>query len=327
MRLTAQYDEAGVNMDYFDLHCDTISACHSKRQALNSNTLHLSLDKAKGFTKWAQVFALWIPDKFHGASAQTHCELLLHRFQRELAQNENRVEHWKNGTPSPQEGRCTAVLSLENASALNGDIEYLYRLHGAGVKLITLTWNGVNQVGCGALSGKKKGLSDFGFALLDEMARLGIAADVSHLNEAGFDEVAQRENVPMLASHSNAAAVWPHGRSLTDAQIRVLIARRGLMGLCFCRDFLGGADCAGRVEIHRQVEYVLSLGGEDILALGSDFDGAEIPPELNSIGSVPALYVDLAARGISQGILQKIFYDNAMRFFTRNRLQQTKSTV
>jgi len=302
-------------MDYFDLHCDTISACHTKRQALNSNTLHLSLDKAKGFTKWVQVFALWIPDTFRGAAAQTHCELLLHRFQRELEQNENRVKQWKNGLLSPQAGRCTAILSLENASALNGDIEYLYRLHGAGVKLITLTWNGINQVGCGALSGEKSGLTPFGRTLLDEMALLGIAADVSHLNEAGFYEAAQRENVSLLASHSNAAAVWPHGRSLTDAQIRVLIARQGLMGLCFCRGFLGGADCAGRAEIHRQVEHVLALGGEDILALGSDFDGAEIPPELDGIGSVPALYADLGRRGIPQKILQKLFYGNAMRFF------------
>jgi membrane dipeptidase len=146
------------------------------------------------------------------------------------------------------------------------------------------------------------------------MERLGIAADVSHLNHAGFWDVIESGS-PVIASHSNAAAVWQHPRSLNDEQIKALIERKGLMGLSFVKDFLGEKEDSGRQALLRHIMHVLDLGGENILAIGSDFDGATMHAELNGIQYVLPLYQYLADQGLNEQVLDKMFYLNAYNYF------------
>ncbi len=302
----------------FDLHCDTIGECCGKKQSLCQNELQLSIDKCKSFTEWVQVFAIWIPDERRGDDAFAYYCAVRDYFLEELRQNQEKIKlcsDW-DGRAKRETGLCHAILAVENASVLGGRMERLAQLSRDGVKLITLTWNGENELGSGALSGRETGLTDFGKAVLREMSRLHMAADVSHLNEAGFYEVAQ-SGVPMLASHSNANAVWPHARSLRDEQIRVLIEKESLMGICFARDFLGDASDCGFAAVLRQIQHVLALGGENILAIGSDYDGANIDEQLGSAEKSRNLYFYLKENGLSIALLQKIFYQNAQNYFTR----------
>jgi len=293
--------------------------CCQEQQSLGENSLHISLDAGKGLNPWRQAFAIWIPEEDRGAAAQTYYENMLAYFRRELRENRERISLCKSGAQlqeAAEKGQCAAILAVENASVLAGDIACLEKLWTDGVRIITLTWNGVNELGCGAVSGETAGLTAFGKDILKEMARLGVAADVSHLNRAGFFDVARSE-APMIASHSNAAAVWAHPRSLEDDQIKALIEREGLMGLCFCRDFLGKGEDSGREAFLRHLLHVLELGGEHILAIGSDFDGAPVHPELEGIGQIEPLHRYLAGQGIDEETLDNIFYRNADRFFQK----------
>ena len=306
-------------MRFFDLHCDTINLCYNNNAPLRENEFQVSLDAGRGLSPWCQTFAIWIPDEHRGEKAQKRYKAALACFERELAENSESVSLCKTNAElwgTLAAGRNAALLAVENASALGGDLKRLENMRQDGVRLITLTWNGVNEAGCGMLSGETSGLTAFGKDLLREMGRLGMVADVSHINRAGFWDVLN-SNTPVVASHSNAAAVWMHRRSLEDDQIEGLIGRQGLMGLCFGRDFLGEGEDAGQEAVLRQIGHVLELGGAGILSIGSDFDGARMHPELDGLHMIEPLYEYLQRHGIDEQTLNDIFFWNAYRFYQR----------
>jgi len=306
-------------MKLFDLHCDTIMLCYQEQQPLLENSLHISLRAGSGFDSWCQTFAIWIPEEHRDAAAWEYYKSNLACFQKELEANRERIALCGSGAQlreTLEAGQCAAILAIENGSVLGGELSRLEELYQDGVRMITLTWNGVNEIGCGAFSGETAGLTAFGKELLREMAGLGMVADVSHLNRAGFFDVAQSE-VPMVASHSNAAAVWAHPRSLENDQIQVLIERNSPMGLNFYQGFLGEEEASGREAVLRHLLHVLDLGGKDILAIGSDFDGATVHPELNGLKQIEPLYWYLAGQGIEKQTLEHIFFQNAYDFFQK----------
>jgi len=306
-------------MKYFDLHCDTIYFLIEGQQHLQENDLHVSLRAGEGLKPWCQTFAIYIPEECKGSVAWKFYQDALACFKQELQKNSKRIALCFNGAQiyeTLEAGLCAALLSVENASALGGDCTKLETMHQDGVRSITLTWNGVNEVGCGMLSGETSGLTPFGKNLIREMNRLGMAADVSHLNRVGFWDVFD-SGVSMIASHSNAASVWEHPRSLTDDQIKGLIERKGLMGICFANGFLGEGEDTGRDAVLRQVRHVLELGGEKILAIGSDFDGTLVHSELNGVRCIELLYQYLSDHGIDKQALDDMFFNNAYDFYQR----------
>ena len=150
-----------------------------------------------------------------------------------------------------------------------------------------------------------------------ELELRGIAVDVSHLNDAGFKDVCDAAARPFAASHSNARAVCGHPRNLADWQLRELADRGGIAGLNFCRDFLSDvhADPAPD-DVLRHVDHVLETVGEDMLALGSDYDGCDVPSWLDPCDRVGDLHA-LLARQFGSAVADKIFFENARAFFAR----------
>lgn len=320
MQSTKQNAAQELPVSLFDLHCDSIGECFARQQGLYSNNLQLSISKGNGLYRWAQCYAIWIPEEYEGAQALQYYRDVRNCFFAQCLVNKGKMRQCRDSArieSSLAEGKQAAILTIENASCANGSIETLEEFAEDGVKLITLTWNGINEIGCGALSGEESGLTSSGKRFVQAMGAKKIAADVSHLNRAGFVDVANLTETQMLASHSNAAAVFPHPRSLDDEQIRVLIQRRGLMGLCFCKQFLGKNENCGRQAFLRQLYHVLNLGGEHILAIGSDFDGAEMHSELTGVESILSLYVYLLQNGIPKETLNCVFFENARAFFQR----------
>ena len=305
-------------MRFFDLHCDTI---YIRKPLRAKGNAHVFLEAGSGLSPWCQTFAVYVPDEIRGEAAKIYYEDSVAWFRQELLENSDRITLCATGAElkeTTETGRCAAILAVENASALGGDITYLDKMFNDGVQMITITWNGVNELGCGNVSGEKAGLTTFGKDVLLKMKRLGMAADVSHLNHAGFWDVIE-SGVPVVASHSNADAVWQHPRSLNDEQIKALIAREGLMGLTFVKMFLGDGEDTGRQAFLRHLTHVLELGGENMLAIGSDFDGATMHPELDGIQYVQSLYQFLADQNIDKHVLDKLFYLNAFNFFTERK--------
>ena len=286
-------------MNYTDLHCDTITRCFQESKSFRDGDLHINAVKSKDIENYRQYFALWLSDEPKGETAFSLCKNILDYYDQEVAPI---ISEYKN---------ISAHLSIENASALGGDIDNIGYFKSRGVEMMSLTWNGENDLASGA--DVKGGLKPLGRQVVREMARYNMTLDVSHLNEKSFYEVCLIDSIKIVASHSNCYDICPHRRNLKRWQIKELISRGGLIGLNFYPSFLGTGQWGAFEKIRENIEYLLSLGGENNIALGSDFDGAEMAQELSGIDKVGDLYEYLLSSGFSESIAEKIFYKNAER--------------
>ncbi len=313
-------------MQLFDLHCDTLSSCYQDGVSLCCNRGAVDLHRGRRFAPWCQVFAAFIPDTVRGKAALKQCKRLLtyaREQEKRLAQQLSFVTDNASLNLAVRTGRCAGILAVENAAALAGEIENVDLLSKLGVRLMTLTWNGDNELGHGCLSDSKEGLTPFGRKAVRAMQRVGIVPDVSHLNEAGFWDVATTVDGPFVASHSVSRTVHEHPRNLTDAQFKEIRRRGGLVGVNFCEWQLGEQNFD---TIYRHIAQYLSLGGEETVAFGGDLDGTKIPDEWNGIAVYEALWGYLLSRGLSESLLEAIFFKNAFNFFACT-LQAHKSEV
>lgn len=307
-------------MNVFDLHCDTIGECCTQNQGLCRNHLDVSLCKGEYLDNWCEVFAVWMPDEYRGQAAIDYFDKVFEKFQCEMAENSLQIKHCltvDDINKTLAEGKCAAILSAEGGSAVAGSLDRLHDLYTIGVRLITLTWNGSNEIGNGSGSCQNDGLTAFGKQAVREMERLKMVIDVSHLNESGFYDVASETDGPFIASHSNASAVFYHARNLDDRQIKILIEKQGLMGINFCEYFLGTKCDDGFEAVYRHISHVLDLGGEDILSIGSDYDGCPMNPELKGIEKLPDLREYLLKKGLADETIENIFFKNAYKVFER----------
>lgn len=196
-----------------------------------------------------------------------------------------------------------------------GSFEKIAYLADCGVKVLTLTWNGNCEIGDGAMVENPHGLTQFGKKAISELERCGIVIDVSHASEPLFYDVAQQSTKPFIATHSNARKICKHQRNLTDEQFTIIKNRGGLVGLNFYPNFLNDKNVANFDDILCHAEHFLSLGGEKVLAIGSDFDGATMPNGISGIESVEELANYFLKHNYSQELVDAIFFQNAYNFF------------
>ena len=305
-------------MRYFDLHCDTIAECAGQNQPLRQNTLQLSLERGKAFSPWFQCFAVWIPDALRGAAALAYFEQIRERFLEEVDKNRSALTmcvHQEDFTKIEKYGGCGAILTVEGGAVLAGKLENISYLAECGVRVLTLTWNGSNEIGDGAMVERPRGLTEFGKKAILELEKNDIVIDVSHSGDPLFYNVAEYSSRPFIATHSNARAVCGHPRNITDEQFQIIKNRGGLVGLNFCTKFLRSSGTACGEDVLRHAEHFLSLGGEKTLAIGSDFDGADMPGDLPGIQAMEALAERFLRHGYAENLVRDIFYGNAYRFF------------
>lgn len=317
-------------MKLFDMHCDTAGECFNRKIPLKKNELHIDLCKGDYLDKWCQVFAVWIPDNLRGKDAFNYFANVLNNFKLEISRNSAKIQlcrDFSDITNALESGKCAAVAAVEGGSPFASKYgAYMAKKHG--VKLITLTWNYENELGYGCRSGSDSGLKPAGKELLKDMRELGIIADVSHLNRAGFYD-AVSSGAAVIASHSNSESVlmktrkdsedkfFSCRRSLNDEQIKLLIECKGLIGINFCGSFLGDKGDDGFEAVYRHIYHIAELGGENVLAIGSDFDGCEINRELAGVDKISALREFLINKGIKTEETDKIFFENANNFFKK----------
>lgn len=310
-------------MRLFDLHCDTAGECWKQRQDLFANNLHLSLQRGGAYAPWRQVFAIFIPDTCRGEAAWVYFQKACSYFLEQLEKHRGMVSLCRSADDlrrAQQEGKCAAILAVEGGAVLGGSLSRIGALYDAGVRLLTLTWNGANELGCGCGKPFAGGLTRFGRDAVREMERAGIAVDVSHLSRPGFWEVAAIARLPFLASHSNCNAVYRHPRSLTDRQVRCIVSRGGIIGVNLYKDFLGRPGDAGFEAAFRHIAHLLACGGEHAAALGSDFDGCEMDPAFAGVEKLEAFQRYLLGRGLPAEQVDAFFFKNAEKFF-QNLLQ------
>jgi len=208
---------------------------------------------------------------------------------------------------------------VEGGAALGGRLEMLDRLWETGVRMMTLTWNAPNEIGSG--SETQQGLTSFGRDVVRRMEELGMMVDVSHLNDTGFWEVAKLARRPFLATHSDSRAVRDHSRNLTDEQFKAIRDMGGIVGINFCTMFLADVEMDDRNvtedQLMAHILHFLDLGGEDCVALGSDFDGATLPAFLEGAESLRTLREIMLKAGLGEALTDKICFRNALDFWKR----------
>ena len=219
-----------------------------------------------------------------------------------------------------KEGAIAAVLHIEGAEAIGADLTEIEQLSSRGIRSIGPLWSRPNIFGQGVpftypgSPDQGSGLTANGKALVKECDAAGIMLDVSHLNEAGFWDIAKISNQPIIASHSNAHSLCPSPRNLTDRQLDAIAERGGLVGVCFATAYLredGARDRDTSLDlILRQFDYLISRVGEDNVAFGSDFDGAVLPASLADAAALPTLITAMQAYGFGAPLIAKLCWDN-----------------
>lgn len=223
-------------------------------------------------------------------------------------------------------GRIAAILHIEGAEPI-ADLDTLHVWHAMGLRSLGPVWSRPTAYGHGvpfafpSSPDTGPGLTDLGKELVKECNALRIMLDLSHLNEKGFDDVARLSDAPLVASHSCAHAIAPSSRNLTDRQLSVIAESRGLVGLNFAVGFLhpqGRRDPMHGFEIMlRHLDHLLNFLGEDGVALGSDFDGAEMPADLADAASLQNLTQAMLDHGYGHALVEKIACQNWLNLLER----------
>lgn len=307
-----------------DLHCDTLTNS-SQFRTRNPNTLDdpervLSLSAMPDDVNWAQFYAAYIPDEFRGQAAVDYFEENRLNFERQMKLFADRVTPCRRAADLKAAwaaGKTAAFLTIENGTPINGDLSRIKVLADQGVCCMTLVWNGDYEIGSGHTT--QKGLTDFGKAVIPELEKHCILIDVSHLNDAGFADLLSIAKKPFVATHSNARSVCMHKRNLTDDMIREMVRRNCLIGLNYYTRFLEDDGVVGSLDsLYRHIEHFFALGAQKNLALGSDYDGADIPSCLDTPVKAAGIYEYLLSRGVSEELAQGILYRNALEFLQKN---------
>lgn len=220
-----------------------------------------------------------------------------------------------------------AVLHIEGAEAIEANFELLDVLTAAGLRSLGPVWSRPNVFGhgvpfrCPSSPDIGPGLTDLGKALIGACNTLRILIDLSHLNERGFWDVAELSTAPLVATHSNAHAISPHSRNLTDRQLAAIRQSGGLVGVNFATAFLrpdGRHDKNTPIDlIVRHVAHLLEHLGEDGVGFGSDFDGAMIPDELGDAAGLQILVQALRRQGFNKRLIEKLCFRNWLRVLKR----------
>lgn len=221
------------------------------------------------------------------------------------------------------EGRIAAILHMEGAEAIDPDLDVLDEFHALGLRSLGPVWSRPTIFAHGvpfrfpSTPDTGEGLSDDGRRLVARCNQLGVLIDLSHLNEAGFWDVAKFSDAPLVATHSNVHALCPHTRNLTDRQLDAIAESDGMVGLNFAAALLR-ADGQMRSDIHlatmlEHLDHMINRMGEDRVGLGSDFDGAVVPAPIGDVAGLPALVGAMRRHGYDEALIAKLCRGNWMR--------------
>lgn len=293
----------------FDLHCDTLLKLYYSKLDFNNNTLHINKTDYLNFSPYIQVLAIWSDTNLNNDDAFKQYKDVL-SYSRSLG-----IQF----TDSASELRETSfILAVEDARILNGNLSRLDILSNDGVKILTFNWQGASIIGGGWDTDLP--LTSFGKDALLKCFDLNIIPDLSHssnLLARQVLDICKKNGKSVIFSHSNSFFVCNHKRNITDDLFSDVIYTDSLVGLSLVCQHLSNDKCS----IDNVIEHIyhfLSLGGENCIALGCDFDGTDsLPVPISSIKDLALLYSSVE-KEFGRKTAQKIFFFNAYNFYCKN---------
>ena len=224
-------------------------------------------------------------------------------------------------------GVIAGIMHMEGAEAIGVDLDALHAFHAMGLRSIGPVWSRPTVFGNGVPFGfpgspdTGEGLTPAGKRLIKECNALNIMIDLSHINEKGFNDVAALSDAPLVATHSNAHAITPSTRNLTDRQLSMIKASGGMVGLNFATSFLrrDGRQSAdmGWDDVLAHLDHLITQLGEDHVGLGSDFDGATIPKGITDVTGLPALQQAMLDHDFGELVMHKLCHQNWLSLLER----------
>ena len=220
-------------------------------------------------------------------------------------------------------GKMAAILHMEGAEAIDADLHALDVFYAAGLRSIGPVWSRPTIFGHGvpfkypSNGDTGPGLTEAGFRLVKRCNDLGVMLDLSHLNEAGFWDIAEHSNAPLVATHSNAYEICNHARNLSDKQLEAIAQSDGMVGLNYACAFLRPdgkmkSDTGFDIML-RHLDYLINALGEDRVGLGSDFDGAMVPDGISDVAGLNNLRGAMRDHGYDEPLMKKLCHENWLR--------------
>jgi len=304
---------------FADLHCDVLAKLLTGEaesfDGPGSDGLDVTYGKLTASGAVLQTFAVYLPKRV----PQTFMSVVqaVDRFYRHVLTCPHvTFVRSQADLAACGPGRPGALMALEGAEGLEGSFAALRMLHRLGLRMLGLTWNDANWAADGVMEPRGGGLTRAGRELVRACNELGIIVDVSHLSERAFWDTLGESRRPVVASHSNARSVCDHPRNLRDDQIKAIIDAGGLIGLTFVPWFVSDRDDPGPEDLIPHIERVLELGGERVLALGSDYDGIDRHIRGLDGPDGTARLLDMLALRYGEELTENIARGNAFRFLS-----------
>lgn len=305
---------------YFDCHADTLTNMKEGEGTLNENRCNLDLKRVRSFAEnYTQIFALWKDRREMGDQPEETFQKIYQRAVSLLQAEADKLVWCKSAEEmelAHKAGKAAAFLSIEDLSIMGIMAEKIREL---GIRFAMLTWNYENQYASGAAADQSGRLTSKGKSTVHKLLEEGIVMDISHLSDAGAEDIFLMTDGPVMASHSNVREVCGRPRNLKKWQIQELIQRKGLIGMNLFSAFVGENNPT-LLDLLRHMDYILELGGEDVLSLGGDLDGTgnRFPMEFYGVESVPHLREVMENEGFGRKLADKIFFENARAFVMEN---------
>lgn len=300
-------------MNIIDLHCDALLKLKEDAYNINNNNGHITDTDLKSSGYSAQCFAIYTPPEIRRENAYLHFKNQYKVFENMVLGSEilQKADDADSIIKNNQNGNVSAVLTIENAELLNGKLYRLTEVKNCNARILGVIHNGENCLGF-PHSTPNPPLKEFGREVIDALNSTDIIVDVSHLNYGGFCDVKMLSKKPFVATHSACRELCDHTRNLYDNQIKDIANSGGIVGIPFYSLFLNGTDKTEVGDILNHLKHLIKKGGEDIAALGTDFDGMDCNLFLKNCAEMPILVNELMQNfGIS--LTEKICYKNALR--------------
>lgn len=308
-------------MKYFDLHCDTLFEMEKRGEDFfNGGALAVSFENAALFEKYARIMAIWTKSGISDDEAFERYRAIIKYMNEHKSARISQCRKYSDLVNAEKENMIPFFLAVEGATLLGGDISRLDTLYDDGVRFLTLTWK---DDGCiGGSWNTEGGLSRFGYEVVDRCSELGITVDLSHASHKMMAEVfavAEEKPLRVIATHSNCDKLCPHGRNLTDDEAKRISALGGIVGISFTPGHLNPSGTADISDIVAHAKHYLSLGLENTLCIGADFDGiVNLPRGIINEKNIISVRDAFEKAGISADVCEKIFQKNAVDFIKRN---------